>query len=65
MQLRFGQISKVQHISYNMGTRPLPDMYALSPRACGARAFGIHIRQSTRAHVITYTCGLHLIQINK
>ena len=38
-----------------MGTRALPDMYALSPRACGPRASGIHIRQSTRAHVITYT----------
>ena len=33
-----------------MGTSALPDMYALSPRASG-----IHIRQSTRAHVITYT----------
>ena len=33
-----------------MGTRALPDMYALSPRASG-----IHIRQSTRARVITYT----------
>ena len=32
-----------------MGTRALPDMYALSPRASG-----IHIRQSTTAHVITY-----------
>ena len=35
MQLRFGQILRVpevQHISYNMGTRALPDMYALSPR---------------------------------
>ena len=38
-----------------MGTRALPDMYALSPRACGPRASGIHIRQSTHAHVITYT----------
>ena len=37
-----------------MGTRALPDMYALSPRACGPWASGIHIRQSTRAHVITY-----------
>ena len=34
-----------------MGNRALPDMYALSPRASG-----IHIRPSTRAHVITYTC---------
>ena len=31
-----------------MGTSTLPDMYARSPRA-----EGIHIRQSTRAHVIT------------
>ena len=31
-----------------MGTRDLPDMYALSPRA-----LGIHIRQITRAHVTT------------
>ena len=38
-----------------MGTRALPDIYALSPRACGPRASGIHIRQSTCAHVITYT----------
>ena len=42
-----------------MGTHALPDMYALSPRACGPRASGIHIRQSTRAHVITlYTAKL-------
>ena len=36
-----------------MGTRDLPDMYALSPWACGPRALGIHIRQITRAHVTT------------
>ena len=36
-----------------MGTRDLPDMYALSPRACGPRALGIHIRQIPRAHVTT------------
>ena len=34
-----------------MGICALPDMYALSPRAPG-----IHIRQSTRVHVITYAC---------
>ena len=53
MQLRFGQILRVpevKHISYNMGTHALPDMYARSPRA-----EGIRIRQSTRAHVVTYT----------
>ena len=38
-----------------MGTRALPDMYALSPRACNPWASGIHIRQSTRTYVITYT----------
>ena len=31
---------EVLHISCNMGTRDLPDMYALSPRACGPRASG-------------------------
>ena len=31
---------EVLHISCNMGTRELPDMYALSPRACGPRASG-------------------------
>ena len=30
-------------------------MYALSPRACGPRALGIHIRQIPPAHVTTYT----------
>ena len=36
-----------------MGTSALPDMYAQSPRA-----EGIHIRQSTSAHVtICYTSG--------
>ena len=41
------------HISCNMGTCDLPDMYALSPRICGPRALGIHIRQITRAYVTT------------
>ena len=41
------------HISCNIGTRDLPDMYALSPRA-----LGIHIRQITRAYVTTITCML-------
>ena len=31
-----------------MGTRGLPDMYTLGPRASG-----VHIRQTTRAHVTT------------
>ena len=39
------------HITCNMGARDLPDMYALSPQACGPRALGIHIRQIPRAHV--------------
>ena len=33
-----------------MGSRDLPDMYVLSPRA-----LGIHIRQIPPAHVTTYT----------
>ena len=44
------------HNSYTMSTRGLPDMYTLSPRACGPRASGVHIRQSTRVHGITITC---------
>ena len=60
MQSRFGQIlrvPKVQQISYNMGTRTFPDMYALSPRASG-----MHIRQSTRAYVITLYIYIYIIQ---
>ena len=43
------------HITCNMGSRDLPDMYALSPWDCGPRALGIHIRQIPPAHVTTYT----------
>ena len=38
---------EVIHITCNMCSRDLPDMYALSPRASG-----IHIRQIPPAHVI-------------
>ena len=47
---------EVIHSTCNMGARDSPDMYALSPRACGPRASGIHIRQIPRAHVTTITC---------
>ena len=40
-----------------MGTRGLPDIYTLSPRACGPRALGVYIRQTTRAHVTTIYCA--------
>ena len=43
------------HNSCNMCTHGFPDMYTLSPRACSPRASGVHIRQSTRAHVTTIT----------
>ena len=43
--------TEVLHISCNMGTRDLPDMYTRSPLA-----LGIHIRQITCAHVITIKC---------
>ena len=43
------------HISYTMSTRGLPDMYTLSPQACGPQALGVHIRQTTRVHGITIT----------
>jgi len=46
---------EVLHMGCNMCTRDLPDMYTLSPRACGPRALGLHIRQIPRAHVTTIT----------
>jgi len=45
----------VLHNSCNTGTHGLPDMSTLSPRACGPRASGVHIRQTTRACVTTVT----------
>ena len=41
---------KVLHSICNIGTRGLPDMYTLGPAALGPQ--GVHIRQTTRAHVI-------------
>ena len=46
------------HNSCNMCTRGLPDIYTLSPRACGPRALGVHIRQTTHAYVTTITCTM-------
>ena len=39
-----------------MAIHDLPDMYALSPRACGPHALGIHIRQIPHGHVTTIKC---------
>ena len=44
------RVQEVIHITCNMGSRDLPDMYALSPQASD-----IHIRQIPPAHVTTYT----------
>ena len=49
----FLSYKQVVHNSCNMGTRGLPDIYTLSPRACGPHALGVYIRQATRAHVTT------------
>ena len=49
----FLSYKQVVHNSCNMGTHGLPDIYTLSPRACGPRALGVYIRQTTRAHVTT------------
>ena len=51
-------VPEVIHITCNMGSRDLPDMYALSPQACGLWALGIHIRQIPPAHV-TYNLCIH------
>ena len=52
------KVPEVIHNTCNMCARDLPDMYALSPWACGPRASGIHIRQTPRAHVTTITCNM-------
>ena len=44
-----------------MCTRGLPDIYTFSPRACGPRASGVYIRQTTRAHGITTKCTYKLM----
>ena len=44
---------EVLHSSYTMGTHGSLDIYTLSPQACGPRALGVYIRQTTRAHGIT------------
>ena len=49
----FLSYKQVVHNSCNMGTRGLPDIYTLSPRACDPRALDVYIRQTTRAHVTT------------
>ena len=42
-----------KQVVHNMGTCGLPDIHTLSPRACGPRALGVYIKQTTRAHVTT------------
>ena len=45
--------NKVIYNTCNMCIDDLPDMYALSPRACGSWASGIHIRHILHAHFTT------------
>ena len=52
----FLSYKQVVHNSCNMGTRGLPDIYTLSPRACSPCALGLYIRQATRAHVTAMKC---------
>ena len=49
----FLSYKQVVHNSCNMGTHGLPDIYTLSPWACGCCALGVYIRQTTHAHVTT------------
>ena len=56
-----GSCTEVLHSSYTMGTRGSPDIYTLSPRACGPRALGVYIRQTTRAHGITIKNNILLL----
>ena len=41
-----------------MVTHGLPDMLTLSPLACGPHASGVHIRQTTSAHVTNTGCNI-------
>ena len=49
------RVSEVIHITSNMGTHDLSDVYALSPRVCSPWALSIHIRQT---RVTTITCKM-------
>ena len=48
-----GSCTEVLHSCYTMGTHGSPDIYILSPQACGPLASGVYIRQTTYAHDIT------------
>ena len=52
---------KVLYSICNMAAHGLPDMFTLSPRACDPHASGVHIRQTTSAHVINTKCILPTI----
>ena len=47
----FLSYNQVVHNSCNMGTSGLLDIYTLSLRACGPRALGVYIRQTTCAYM--------------
>ena len=57
------RVPEVIHNTCNMGARDLPDMYALSPQACGPRASGIHIRQIPHAHAC-YNYYMSLVEVH-
>ena len=43
------------HTSYTIWICGLPNMYTLSPWACGPWTLGVHIKQTTHAHGIAVT----------
>ena len=51
---------KVLYSICNMSTCCLSDMFTLSPWVCGPQALGVHIRLTTRAHVINTECILYV-----
>ena len=52
--------TEVLHITCNMCTRDLPDVYTLSRQACSPWVLGIHIRQIPYAHVTTISVSYEL-----
>ena len=61
-----GASYKIVYLLYscNMGTSGLPDMYTQNQRATGPRTEGVHIRQTTSAHVTTVMCHGNIKQLN-
>ena len=55
LNTRFPSNFKVKYITYTMAAWDLPEIYALSPRACFPLALGVYFRQIPYRHGVTIT----------